>query len=386
MTIDRRHFLKTSALLGGAASFGITPNLARALPANSPEALPPRTTAPLRMLILGGTGFIGPAQVEYAISRGHTVTLFNRGRTNPSLFPGVEKLVGDRNAPNGYDALKGNREWDVVIDNPTTYPRWVRGAADALAGRTKHYMYVSTISVFSDFSRPGMDEDGPLNAPGDPEATAMTPQGPASYGSLKVRSEMDAKERFGANVTIVRPGLIVGPGDLSDRFSYWPVRVEKGGEILAPGTPDDPTQYVDARDLSQWMIRLAENRVMGTFNATGPATPTNMAQMLYGIKAVTGGDARFTWVDADFLQAQKVSAWSEMPVWQPARGRTAGFMSIDCSKAYAAGLTFRPLAVTVKDTLDWYHTRPAEQQERLRAGIAPEKEAQVLAAWHARAR
>jgi 2'-hydroxyisoflavone reductase len=164
------------------------------------------------------------------------------------------------------------------------------------------------------------------------------------------------------------------------------VRVQKGGEILAPGTPDDPTQYVDARDLGEWMIRLAETRVMGTFNATGPSTPTNMAEMLYGIKAVTGGDARFTWVDADFLQAQRVSAWSEMPVWQPARGRTAGFMSIDCSKAYAAGLTFRPLAVTVEETLGWYHTRPPEQQERLRAGIAPEKEAQVLAAWHARAR
>ncbi len=386
MTVDRRLFLKTSALLGGAASLGISPSLAATVPAPSTPRLPARSTTPLRMLILGGTGFIGPAQVEYALSRGHTITLFNRGRTNPGLFPGVEKLVGDRNAPGGYDALEGNREWDVVIDNPTTYPRWVRGAADALAGRTKHYMFVSTISVFSDFSRPGMDEGGPLNPPGDPEATAMTPQGPASYGSLKVRSEMDARERFGANVTVVRPGLIVGPGDLSDRFSYWPVRVQKGGEILAPGTPDDPTQYVDARDLGEWMIRLAENRVMGTFNATGPSTPTNMAEMLYGIKAVTGGDARFTWVDADFLQAQRVSAWSEMPVWQPARGRTAGFMSINCSKAYAAGLTFRPLAVTVEETLGWYHTRPPEQQERLRAGIAPEKEAQVLAAWHARAR
>ncbi len=386
MSVDRRLFLKTSALLGGAASLGITPSLGATLPAPSIPREPGGSTAPLRILILGGTGFIGPAQVEYALSRGHAVTLFNRGRTNPVLFPGVEKLVGDRNAPEGYDALRGDREWDVVIDNPTTYPRWVRRAAAALADRTKHYMYVSSISVFSDFSRPGMDEDGPLHPPGDPEATAMTPQGPASYGALKVRSEMDARERFGANVTVVRPGLIVGPGDLSDRFSYWPARVQKGGEILAPGTPDDPTQYVDARDLSEWMIRLAENRVMGTFNATGPSTPTNMAEMLYGIKAVTGGDARFTWVDADFLQAHRVSAWREMPVWQPAHGRTAGFMRIDCSKAYALGLTFRPLAVTVRDTLAWYHTRPAEQQERLRAGIAPEKEAQVLAAWHARAR
>ncbi len=389
MSIDRRGFLKAGALAGGALGLGLTPRAGFSeTPAPrvyTPDGVEQRP-APLRMLILGGTGFIGPAQVEYAIARGHTVTLFNRGRTNPSLFPNVEKLVGDRNAPNGYDALKGNREWDVVIDNPTTYPRWVRGAADALAGRTKHYMFVSTISVFSDYSKPRMAEDGPLHEPGDPTATAMTPAGPASYGALKVRSEMDARERFGANVTVVRPGLIVGPGDLSDRFSYWPVRIEKGGEILSPGSPDDPTQYVDARDLGEWMIRLAENRVFGTFNATGPATPTNMAQMLYGIKAVTSSDARFTWVDADFLQANNVRGWSEMPVWQPARGGSLGFMQIDCSKAYAAGLTFRPLADTARDTLAWYHTRPADQQAQLRAGIAPDKEKTVLAAWHARAK
>ncbi len=272
MSVDRRHFLKSGALLSGAVGLGMVPRLAGATGATGPLAARdiPRASAPLRILILGGTGFIGPAQVEYALARGHTVTLFNRGRTNPGLFPSVEKLQGDRNAPDGYASLKGNREWDVVIDNPTTYPHWVRGAADALAGRTKHYIFVSTISVFSD-----------------------------------------------------RPGLIVGPGDLSDRFSYWPVRINRGGEILAPGTPDDPTQYVDARDLGEWMIRLAEQRTIGTFNATGPSTPTTMAELLYGIKAVTTSNARFTWVNADFLQAQQVAGWSEMPVWLPPRGRTA---------------------------------------------------------------
>lgn len=384
MSLDRRDFLRASALIGGAAGLGLTPSLGLAAPSPFSHDGVQRAAAPLKILILGGTGFIGPAQVEYAIERGHTVTLFNRGRTNPGLFPNVEKLVGDRNAPGGYDALNGGREWDVVIDNPTTYPSWVRGAADALAGRTKHYLYVSTISVFRDYSQPGIDENGPLHEPGDPTATAMTPSGPASYGALKVRSENDARERFGANVTVVRPGLIVGPGDLSDRFSYWPVRIDRGGEILSPGSPDDPTQYVDARDLSEWMIRLAEGRVFGTFNATGPRTPTTMAQLLYGIKAVTASDARFTWVNADFLAAQQVRGWSEMPVWQPARGATAGFMRINCEKAYAAGLTFRPLAETARDTLAWYHTRPAEQQERARAGIAPDKEKAVLAAWHAR--
>jgi 2'-hydroxyisoflavone reductase len=259
----------------------------------------------------------------------------------------------------------------------------VSGAADALAKKTSHYMFVSTISVFRDYSQPGIDENGPLHVPGDPLAERMGDTADTQYGPLKVRSEMIARDRFGANVTVVRPGLIVGPGDLSDRFSYWPVRIDKGGEVLAPGTPDDPTQYVDARDLGQWMIRLAEERVFGTFNATGPATPTTMAQLLYGIKAVTTSDARFTWVDADFLEQQQVRGWSEMPVWLPPRGATEGFMRIDCRKAYAAGLTFRPLADTARDTLTWYHSRPAAEQEKARAGIAPEKEKAVLAAWHA---
>jgi len=379
MSVDRRGFLKAGALFGSAVGLGVTPAFAAVRPLVAPSS---GRRAPLRILILGGTGFIGPAQVEYAIARGHTVTLFNRGVTNPGLFPTVEKLVGDRNARDGYAALGGAREWDVVIDNPTTLPRWVNGAADALARKTRHYLFVSTISVFRDYSRPGIDEDGPLHPPGDPLAERVG-QGNTAYGPLKVRCELIARERFGAQATIVRPGLIVGPGDLSDRFSYWPVRIERGGEILAPGTPDDPTQYVDARDLAQWMIRLAEQRVLGTFNATGPATPTTMAQMLYGIKAVTTSDARFTWVDTDFLEQQQVRGWSEMPVWMPPRGATAGFMRIDCRRAYAAGLSFRPLAETARDTLDWYHARPAAEQERARAGIAPEKEQAVLAAWHA---
>jgi 2'-hydroxyisoflavone reductase len=208
----------------------------------------------------------------------------------------------------------------------------------------------------------------------------------AQYGPNKVRSEQEAVAQFGADrVTLVRPGLIVGAGDLSDRFSYWPVRIDKGGEVLAPGTPDDPTQYVDARDLGEWIVRLAEGKVTGTFNATGPRTPTTMAQLLYGIKAVTTSDATFTWVPADFLAAQQVRPWSEMPVWAPPQGGMAGFMRIDCRKAYAAGLTFRPLADTARDTLTWYHQRPAAEQEKARAGLAPEKEKAVLAAWRAQA-
>jgi 2'-hydroxyisoflavone reductase len=382
MTLDRRSFLKSSALLGGAVGLGALPSLAFGADGVSPNAYRPETgeaqPKPMRILILGGTGFIGPYQVQYALDRKHTVTLFNRGRTNSTLFPKVARLVGDRNLPEGHDALK-NGTWDLVIDNPTSNPKWVRGAGQALKGRVGQYLFVSTISVFSDNSKP-VDENGPLNTPSDIDAEYNA----QAYGSNKVRSEMEAKAQFGDNVTIVRPGLIVGPGDLSDRFSYWPVRIDKGGEILAPGMPDDPVQYVDAKDLSEWIVRLGEARTMGTFNATGPKTPTTIAEMLYGIKAVTTSDAKFTWVPAEFLAEKQVRAWSDMPVWVPGTGRTAGFARVNCSKAYAAGLTFRPLADTAKDTLIWYRGRPAAEQEKARAGLAPEKEKTVLAEWHAK--
>lgn len=388
MSLNRRAFLKTSSVLGGAAGLGL-PAIAGAFTADGvrPLAHRPETGAaqpkPLRILILGGTGFIGPYQVQYALDRKHQVTLFNRGQTNKALFPNVPRLIGDRNAAGGHDALKRGT-WDVVIDNPTRNPAWVRGAGEALKGRVGQYVFVSTISVFSDYSKPGMDEQGPLHTPGAPAVWASNDG--ANYGPNKVQCEIDAKAQFGEDkVTIVRPGLIVGPGDLSDRFSYWPVRIDRGGEILAPGAPSDPVQYVDVHDLSEWIVRCGENHTLGTFNATGPKAPTNIAEMLYGIKAVTTSDARFTFVPAEFLREQQVRAWSEMPVWQPAMGPTLGFMQVNCRKAYAAGLTFRPLAETAKATLDWYKTRPAAEQEKARAGIAPEKEQAVLAAWHAKA-
>ena len=384
--MNRRDFVKSSAAVGGALALG-APAVAGAFTTDGicAAAYRPETGTtqpkPLRILILGGTGFIGPQQVEYALSRKHAVTLFNRGVTNQGLFPSVPRITGDRNAPNGHDGLKSGT-WDVVIDNPTRNPGWVRGAAAALKGRVGQYLFVSTISVFRDYSKPGMDENGPLHAPGA-EANWGSNDG-QYYGPNKVQCELDARAGFGEDkVTIVRPGLIVGPGDLSDRFSYWPVRIDKGGEILAPGTPDDPVQYVDVHDLSEWIVRCGEQHTIGTFNATGPKSPTTIAEMLHGIKAVTTSDARFTWVPADFLREQQVRAWSEMPVWQPAMGATLGFMQVDCRKAHAAGLSFRPLAETAKSTLDWYKTRPAAEQEKARAGIAPEKEKAVLAAWRA---
>ena len=363
----RRSFLATTA--AGVAAAAVLPGNAFAAPA--PKSL--------RILILGGTGFIGPNQVRYALARGHKVSVFNRGKTNPGELPaGVEHLEGDRNGK--LDALKG-RDWDAVIDNPTTLPRWVRDAAAILKGHTDHYMFISTISVYSDNSKVGADETAPLIELKDPTVEQVTGE---SYGGLKALAEKEAEKAYPGKTTIVRPGLIVGPGDNSDRFTYWPVRIARGGEVLAPGNPTDPVQFIDARDLGEWTIRLLEQKAYGTFNATGPQHPLTMAEMLYGIKAVTTSGARFTWVPADFLEAQKVGPWMDMPVWIPPAGDMAGFATVSIKRALDAGLTFRPLADTAAATLAWHDKRDAERKSKMRAGLKPERETEVLAAWKAK--
>ncbi len=361
--MTRRTFLATSA--AGVAAAAIA----------QPAKIAP-AAKPLRILILGGTGFIGPNQVKYAVARGHKVTVFNRGKTNPGSLPaGVEQLIGDRNGQ--LDALKG-RQWDAVIDNPTTLPRWVRDAAAILKGNADQYLFISTISVYKDNSKVGMDEDDATIVLEDPTTEVIAGE---SYGGLKALSEKEAEKAFPGKTTIVRPGLIVGAGDQSDRFSYWPARINRGGEVLAPGNPTDPVQFIDARDLGEWTIRLLEQKVYGKFNALGPAHKLTMAEMLYGIKAITTAGAQFTWVPASFLEEQKVSPWMDMPVWVPAEGEYAGFGSRSNKRALAAGLTFRSLADTAQWTLDYYESRDAERNAKARAGIKPEREAEVLAAW-----
>jgi nucleoside-diphosphate-sugar epimerase len=389
MSTDRRTFLKLSAAVGGAfavsrAGGPLAAATARANPRRGSTAN--KAPAPLNILILGGTGFTGPEQVNYALQRGHKVTLFNRNKTRPDMFKGqVEQLIGDLGAD--VSALKG-KKFDVVLDNPTTFPFWVRNAAQYLAGNVGQYIFISTESVYPDNSVPDRDEsDGltPMPAGVDPYTT-VPENARQYYGALKTASEQEVAKHYKA-VTIVRPGLIVGPLDRSDRFTYWPARIDRGGEVLAPGTPNDPSQFIDSRDLAEFMIRLAENKVLGTFNAVGPAKPTTMAEVLYGIKAVTTAGASFTWVPSDFLAANGVHGWRHMPIWLPPNGPTAGFLRRSNARALAAGLTFRPLAVTAKDTLDWHKTRPeAEQKATLEgaiAGIPPTKEAEVLAAWKA---
>ncbi len=392
MATDRRSFLKTVSAVGGAAGLGVLPGLAHAAPPDADAVWSPkpvmRAPVSLNMLILGGTGFTGPEQVEYAIARGHRVTLFNRNRTRPGLFTGrvAEELIGDLN--NDTTALEG-RQFDVVLDNPTTFPAWVRNAGKYLAGNVKHYVFISTTSVYSDQSIIGIDESSPVHQlPPEIDPYTLDRQHSSQYyGHLKVRAEEEVRRTYPDMWTVIRPCLIVGPLDRTDRFTWWPARIDKGGEVLAPDKPDDPCQFIDARDLAEWMVRLAENRVLGLYNAVGPAHPMTIAEMLYGVKAVTTAGAQFTWVPWEFLQHQEVRPWRHMTVWQPPYGRTAGYQRRKAQKAIAAGLTFRPVAVTAKDTLDWHKTRPAEEQQRTLNGevngIGMKREAEVLAAWHA---
>lgn len=339
---------------------------------------------PLKILILGGTGFTGPFQVRYALERGHKVTVFNRGKTHPGEVPNeVEQLIGDRNGQ--LDALK-NRKWDVAIDNPTSVPVWVRDVGQILKGNVDRYVFISTISVYGDTSKANINEDAPLAKYTGADAMKESRESLIAskfqlYGPLKALSEQEAEKWFPKQALIIRPGLIVGPRDESDRFTYWPVRIDRGGEVLAPGAPSDPVQFIDGRDLAEWVIRMVEQRETGIYNATGPDKMLGVGAMLEGIKSANNSKANFTWVDADFLEAQKVTPWGDMPVWVPPRGEEGGMGRINIQRAMAKGLTFRPLAVTARDTLAWFKSQPAERQ-KLKAGITPEREAEVLAAWH----
>ena len=387
MSTNRRKFLQLTAMAGGAAGLGWLSGTSLTKGMSDAFGSVAGKVKPMNILILGGTGFTGPLQVKYALSRGHKVTVFNRGKTHPGELPKeAEQLIGDRNGQ--LDALKG-RKWDVVIDVPTTLPVWVRDAAQILQGNVDRYIFVSTISVYSDVSKPGSDESAPLakytgaDAMKETSAT-LRASNFGLYGPLKALSEAEAEKWFPGKTLVVRPGLIVGPGDESDRFTYWPVRVERGGEVLAPGNPTDPVQIIDARDLAEWIIRMAEQGTTGIFNATGPKEKLGIGSMLDGIKKATKSNAQFTWVSADFLAEQKVRPWGDMPVWIPPRGEETGFAAISIKKALDKGLTFRSLGDTTQATLEWFHKQTAERQAKLRAGITAEREAAVLAAWHAK--
>lgn len=332
----------------------------------------------MNLLVLGGTVFLGRHIVEAALARGHAVTLFNRGQHNADLFPAVEKLRGDRDG--GLEALRGRR-WDAVIDPSGYLPRLVRASAEFLADAVDRYCFISTISVYEALFTAGMDEAAPVGTLADPGTEEITGE---SYGPLKVLCEQAVEAALPGRALVIRPGLIVGPNDPTDRFTYWPVRVARGGEVLAPASPASPVQVIDVRDLAEWTLRMVEARQTGTFNATGPAAPLTLGDLLETCRTLSASDARFTWVSEEFIARNDVSEWMDLPLWiASADQNMAGFQAISIARALGAGLQFRPLETTVRDTLAWHATRPASHEWR--AGLAPAREAELLARWHAEA-
>jgi 2'-hydroxyisoflavone reductase len=321
----------------------------------------------VRLLVLGGTKFLGRAAVETAVARGHELTLYNRGETNPELFPEAEKLRGDRTA--GLDALRG-REWDAVLDPSGYVPAVVRGSAEVLAGATGHYLFISSISVYASLAaRNG--EGSPLAELGEmPDDRLLEDY--SNYGALKVLCEEAVADAFGEVHAIVRPGLIVGAHDPTGRFTYWPHRVARGGEVLAPAPPERRVQFIDVRDLGSWLVDLSERRAAGIYNATHPGHP--WGEVLETCREVASSDATFTWAPDSFLAEREVGEWMELPLWIHAP-EDVGMHDTDVSRAIAAGLTFRPLADTVRDTLEL-------AQPTAEAGLNPEREAELLAAAH----
>jgi 2'-hydroxyisoflavone reductase len=325
----------------------------------------------MKALVIGGTVFVGRHIVDAALSRGHEVTLFNRGEHNPDLFPQVVKLRGDRTA--SLEALHGLK-WDVVIDTCGYLPRVVRKSAETLQASCGLYVFISSGSVYKDKSKFGINEDDPLEVVTNLEALEMTDE---TYGELKVGCEQVVQTAFGDRAMIIRPGLIVGPHDATDRFTYWPVRVAAGGRVLAPGNPDRQVQFIDVRDLAEWTISLSERKVHGVLNAIGPDYSLSMSKFLDECKAASQSDAEFVWASDEWLDEQKVNRWTEMPLWIPEKSDAGGFLYRDNSRAIAAGLTFRPVRETIADTLKWWQSERISTS--LKEGLKREREAQLLA-------
>ncbi|HEV8113275.1 MAG TPA: NAD-dependent epimerase/dehydratase family protein [Planctomycetota bacterium] len=418
MSTTRREFLGQTVVLGSAAAVSFSPKW-------SPLARP--LVGPKRILILGGTGFIGPKTVEAALARGHKVTVFNRGhreKYRPLAFKDVEHLYGNRDPelpaddekgadgkllhpdakPKGLEELVG-KEWDAVIDNSGYFPRMVAASAQLLAKSAKQYIFISSISAYASMSQANADEDAPLAKLADPKTEEMGKDF-GNYGGLKVLCEQAAAAAFPGRAAIVRPGYIVGPGDPTDRFSYWPVRISRGGEALIPGSPDDPIQYIDARDLAEWLVKMVEDGTSGTFNAIGPAGRGRWGDVITACAAATKTPAKLTWVPTEWLEKNGMGGEDAFPIWAPPTGEFAGSHTWKNERAIKAGLKFRSAPDTVKGILEWWPSEleararitkeltdaaVAKKQDppklpdptKLKAGPKPEREAELLAAWNA---
>ncbi len=377
--IGRRRFLFGSVAAAAAAACGKSSSskTAQTTPEDKPEDKPVKKS----ILVLGGTGFIGPHIITAALARGHQVTMFNRGKTRPELFPDVEKLRGDRDGQ--LDALK-DRKWDAVVDTSGYVPRIVKMSAELLAPNIGQYIFISSVSVYAPNAPVGADETAPLEKLLDPTSEDIKGNGFKNYGALKALSEQAAEAAMPGRVANVRPGLIVGPGDMTGRYTHWPTRLSEGGEVLCPGDGSTPVQYIDSRDLATWLVHLIETNTVGVFNALGPAKRITMKDVIDQTNAAVGGKGQPVWVDWKFLEKKEVMPWAEMPMWIPNEGEDASFGTNSNARAVKAGLTFRPIGDTAKDTLAWLPTLPEDQRQRARSsGIKRDKEDKILAEWKA---
>lgn len=325
----------------------------------------------MKILILGGTQFVGRHFADAAEARGYQLTLFHRGRTGAGLFPDAEHLLGDRDGA-GLEVLRG-RTWDAVVDTCGYVPRIVRQSTALLADSVARYVFISTISVYAGFKAPHQDETAPLGVLQDPNIEEVTGE---TYGPLKVECERAVEEAFPGRALMIRPGYIVGPYDPTDRFTYWPRRIAAGGDVLAPGTPSQPMQVIDARDLAEWTVKMLEAGETGIYNATGPDYALTLGEVLETCRTVSGSEARLHWVSEAFLKDHDADSTRLLPFYIPPSSGMDGLMTASIGKALAQGLTFRPLAVTVEDTLAWDKTRPADVP--LQVGMPLEQERELL--------
>ena len=343
----------------------------------------------MKLLILGGTRFVGRHLVAAALARNHEITLFNRGKHPSVALTNVETIYGDRNSD--LAKLQGRR-WDAVVDTCGYLPRTTRASAEILSHSVDVYVFISSLSVYADVSVCDIDETAPvatLTSEQLDQANAIDSSGQASavtygkmYGGLKALCEQAAEEVLPNRVLRIRPGLIVGPYDYTDRFTYWVQRIARGGDVLAPGRPDTHVQFIDVRDLAEWTVRMIELKETGVYNANSLPYNLTMERVLEECKTVSASNASFTWVSEEFLLQEKVAPWSEMPLWMPEEGapHLKGFMFINCDKAVGAGLSFRPLNDTIGDVATWCETNRVT--EELKAGIDPDKEQRLLRRWH----
>lgn len=333
---------------------------------------------PMKILVLGGTGYIGPHMVRELLRRGHEVTLFNRGKRNADLFPDVETLVGDRDRQ--LEALRG-RQWDAVVDNSGYVPRMVRESADLLKSAVPHYLFISSISAYAKFDQE-LDENSPLGTMPDETVEDVTGE---TYGPMKVLCEKAVTEVYGAaNTTILRPTYICGPGDHTDRFSYWVVRASKGGEMLWPGSSTDALQIIDPRDLALFVADCLEQRINGIYNTVTPKGGYTMGRLLQDTQAVAPSAVTPIWMDLEFIEQNKLLESNSLPTWAPAGSEEGKWAYVSGERAVAAGMVNRPIRETIRDLLDWWKTLPEERTSTMRAGMTAEREAELIAAWKTR--